>query len=289
MKKSLPYVLYTAIVFAAMEPASKLLSGQMNPLTLTFLRFLIGSAMLLPVAIRQIRRHGIRLSRRDVLGLAVRGILCVCVSMGLLQVAVFNARSAATVAVIFSTNSVMTVLFAAWLLGERLTGRRIVAVVLCMAGVVVGSGGGAAENAAAVLYALLAAVAMSLFTVLGKRSMSKLPTPVQIGLSFSIGTAVLAVALLVAGIPLTARISGNQSWMVLLFLGVAVTGLGYLSYFKAMEKAGAFMASLVFFIKPILAPLMSWLILGTAQGGAMLFLAIALVTAGSTLMVLEKK
>ena len=113
-KQNLAYVLFTAVGFAAMEPASKLLTDQINPLALTFFRFLIGSIMLLPMAVHALRRRRLTLTLRDLVGLAVRGILCVCVSMGLLQVAVFRARSAAMVAVVFCTNSVMTVLFAAW-------------------------------------------------------------------------------------------------------------------------------------------------------------------------------
>ena len=49
---------YTALVFASMEPVSKLLNGQVNPFTLTFWRFLIGSAFVFPMAVREIRRKG---------------------------------------------------------------------------------------------------------------------------------------------------------------------------------------------------------------------------------------
>lgn len=288
-KKNFLYVLFTAVAFAAMEPASKLLAGQVDPLALTFLRFLIGSLLLLPMAVRTIRKQRLALSCRDLLGLAARGILCVCISMGFLQAAVFSANSAAMIAVIFSANSVMTAAFAAWLLQERLTRRRAAALALCMVGVAVGGGGAAAENVWSVLLAFLAAAAMSLFTVLGKRALGRIPTSVQIGLSFSIGTALLGLVLAAAGIPLSVQTLDVRSVGVLLFLGVVVTGLGYLSYFKAMEKAGAFMASLVFFIKPVLAPLMSLLILGEARGGAALYASLALVMAGSTLLLWEGK
>ena len=290
MKKiSLLYVLFTAVVFAAMEPASKLLAGQIGALSLTFLRFLVGSALLLPVALVTLRKRRIRLTRRDALALAVEGVLCVCVSMGLLQLAVFKAQSAALVAVIFCSNSVLTVLFAAWLLGERLTRPRVAALALCMAGVAIGGGAAQGESLEAVLYAVLSAVAMSLFTVLGKKTMRRIPPEAQVGLSFSIGTAALGLALLLAREPLWPAAMDARGACVVLFLGVAVTGLGYLSYFKAMEKAGAFMASLVFFIKPLLAPLMSLLLLGTASAGPTLMVSIALVLAGSALMLYERR
>lgn len=283
-KQNFLYVLFTAVAFAAMEPASKLLSGRVHPLALTFWRFLIGSLLLLPIAVHNMKKQKLSLNGRDLLGLAVRGILCVCVSMGLLQAAVFSAKSTAMIAVIFCTNSVMTVLFAAWLLKEKLTLRRMLALALCMAGVCAGGGAAGDEHISAVVLALLSALAMSLFTVLGKKELERIPTSVQIGISFSAGTAALGMALALAGVPLAIEAVDAKCVAILLFLGVVITGMGYLSYFKAMEKAGAFMASLVFFIKPVLAPLMSLLILGETKGGMPLYLSIALIMAGSTLM-----
>ncbi|WP_416348964.1 EamA family transporter [Listeria seeligeri] len=49
---------------------------------------------------------------------------------------------------------------------------------------------------------------------------------------------------------------------ILLYLGIGVTGIGFSSYFLAMENVGVSLASLVFFIKPALAPILAWIILG---------------------------
>jgi drug/metabolite transporter (DMT)-like permease len=73
------------------------------------------------------------------------------------------------------------------------------------------------------------------------------------------------------------------------YLGVVVTGIGYWAYFKAIEKAGTFMASFVFFIKPILAPLASLAVLGTTSTGVSFYAAIVLEILGSTLMLIERK
>jgi len=290
MDNSIWYVIYTALVFASMEPVSKLLNSQMHAFTLTFLRFFIGSLFLLPIAIREIRKKKLTFKGKDLFWLTVQGVLLVCVSMGTLQIAVFRAESAAFIAVIYCTSSVFTVIFAALILKERMTKRRILAVALCLAGICVGGGVNQHESLAAIILAFVAAISMSLFTVLGKILINRFPTKVQIGISFPIGTIILGIVELCAGIPFIPAQgnAGLYELFLILYLGVAVTGLGYLSYFQALELSGAFMASLVFFIKPILAPFMSLLILGKTNSSPLLFVSIILIVSGS-LLVMKKE
>ena len=49
---------------------------------------------------------------------------------------------------------------------------------------------------------------------------------------------------------------------ILIYLGIFVTGIGYACYFKAIEKGGAIMGSLAFFVKPILTPFVTLVING---------------------------
>ena len=288
MKKSgLGYVLLTAVVFSTLEPVSKLMAGQMNALALTSVRFLIGAVVLLPFALGSIRRNSISLNRRDFLIFTLQGVLCVCVSMGMLQMAVYGANSPALIAVIFSSNSVFTIAFAALLLKEKITPVKLGALALCVLGVVAGAGGSGAESTMVILEAVGSALGMSLFTVLGKRYLKGLTPEVQTGLSFLVGSAAMMAALAVAGVnPFGGLSVGNLPLVG--YLGVAVTGLGYWSYFKAMEHAGAFMASFVFFIKPVLAPLAALAVLGTASVGTSFYISIALVLGGSLLMMWER-
>ena len=48
---------------------------------------------------------------------------------------------------------------------------------------------------------------------------------------------------------------------IVLFVYLGVTGLGFASYFIAMEKTSANTAALVFFFKPVLAPILAFFIL----------------------------
>jgi len=66
------------------------------------------------------------------------------------------------------------------------------------------------------------------------------------------------------------------------YISLFVTGIGYASYFLAIEASSASTASLVFYIKPALAPLLALAILGESIAPATIA-GIALVAVGSTI------
>jgi drug/metabolite transporter (DMT)-like permease len=67
---------------------------------------------------------------------------------------------------------------------------------------------------------------------------------------------------------------------VFLYICLGVTGLGYAAYFTAIERSSAATASLVFYLKPAVAPVMAMAFLGeTVAPGS--WAGIALVCAGS--------
>ena len=74
---------------------------------------------------------------------------------------------------------------------------------------------------------------------------------------------------------------------VLLFLGIALTGAGYWSYFKAMEKVSAVGASFVFFIKPVLTPFAVLLINGIIPDARVL-VSMAFVVCGSVILTRDR-
>ena len=66
----------------------------------------------------------------------------------------------------------------------------------------------------------------------------------------------------------------------LCYTGVCVTGLGYMCYFMAIEKGGAIMASLSYFIKPILTPFVTLFINGIAPS-LNVFIAVVFIVGAS--------
>ncbi len=287
MKNGIIFSILTAALFITLEPVSKLIANDVNPYTITFLRFFISAVVMLPFAAVKVKKEKIKITPKDIGTCLFLGIIFICISMVFLQIGVKKADSPALISIIFSSNSMFTVIFTALILKENLTKQKIIAILLCAIGVIICADFSSGSNMESVLYGLCAAVVFSAYTVLTKKFMTKLGGTVQAAISFLLGSVVLFVVLLFTGIP-TFTVIMNTNIVHLLYLGIAVTGIGYLSYFKAMEKGGTIMASLAFFIKPVLTPFATFFINGI-DPEPKIFLAILFVVAGSYLAVTTKK
>ncbi len=282
MKNSFLYIILTAVLFTTLEPVSKLIAADVSPLAMTFIRFFIGGAILLPFALVKLRKNNIKLSPKDYIILALLGVLCICISMVLLQVAVLKADSPALIAIIFCSNSVFTILLATLVLGEKMTVKKLLAMALCIAGVLVLADFSSGTNAVSVLLAVGAALTFSLYTVLSKKYSVKISGIIQTGFSFFFGSLVLLVILLVTGESIFSGLVSGKNIGIMLYLGIAVTGIGYWAFFRAMERSSATAASTAFFIKPILTPFAAFFINGIVPAPKV-FAALILVVAGSVL------
>lgn len=297
MKKGYLFIIFATFFFSSMETALKLASGSFNPVQLTFLRFLIGSLVLLPPALRELKRKGTALNARDFAFLAGTGFLCVVVSMILYQMAIVYSP-ASLVAVLFSCNPVFAVLFAHFLLGEKIYRHTVLSVVICTIGIlVIINPLHMAGGAVGIVLTICSALTFALYNIVGRTRSSRYGGTALTCFSFLFGCAEMLALIGVShiapaaalmnriGLPAFADIpvlSGIAPGSVpgLLYVGVFVTGLGYAFYFLAMEETSAATASLVFDIKPVLAPLLALALLGEPITGTMAA-GILLILAGS--------
>ncbi len=287
MKKGIIYSLITAILFVTLEPVSKLISNDVNPYAITFWRFLIGSLILIPPAVAKIRKNNIRITIKDILIMSGLGILFICVSMVTLQLAVKKADSPSLIAIIFSSNSVFTILFAKILVKEeKITKNKLIALVLGIAGVILCADFSSGTNAVSMAYALAAALSFSLYTALSRKYMTKLSGVIQSAGAFLTGSIILFAFLVSGGVDISLTFE-TDTVLILIYLGLFVTGIGYASYFLAMEKGGAIMASLAFFIKPLLTPFVTLVINGIVPD-IKVFIAVGFILAASYFAVYRK-
>lgn len=257
MNKGLLYILATAFAFSTMEIASKTISQAINPFQLTFLRFLIGGVTLLACSGGRWKS----LKKADLPFFLGTGFLCVVLSMTVFQLALLFAK-ASTVAVIISTNPVFTVPLAWLLLKERVDRRMPLYLSLSLLGVSCILYPWVGLEWRGALLATVAAVTFSLFSVVGRTRVTQYGPLLLNGVTFLVGAGLLLPLLLLFKVPLLAHTGDHL--LPILYLGVVTTGLGYLTYFLAMEETSTVTASVIFFIKPALAPLLSWIILREA-------------------------
>ncbi len=247
-----------------MEVAAKYTGGAFNSIQLTFLRFLIGGLMLLPFAISDLKKRGHSLTAGDLGYLLFLGVISISISMTLLQVSMIGIN-ANLAAIIICTNPLFTMIFAHFVADDPFTKRKAVVLLLMLIGLVI------VANPAEVLSggidplylgcAVVAAVTFGLYTAYGKRRIASIGGMAQNAFSFLFGCAVLLPVMLIADIPIFGGISA-QTLPVLLYLGIFVTGLGYYFYMKAIELGGPSVASIAFFLKPVIAPILAFIVLG---------------------------
>ena len=292
MKRGYLYILITTLLFSSMEVALKCIAGQLNPIQLNFSRFLVGGLVLVPLAVRELKKRRLSLDGRALGTFALLGLMGIAVSMSLYQLAVARVQ-ASVVGVLFSSNPVFVTLFAFLLLREKISKNQILGLALDVIGIVlIIQPWHLKLDALGVMYILLGTLLFALYGVCGKRQCARFGGLVVSCFSFLLGAAeMMALAALtaagldtIASIPfLTGYTAANLP--IVLYIYIGVTGIGFTCYFLSMEVTSAQTTSLVFFFKPALAPLLAFLILHEAIPGNMLA-GIACILCGSLASIL---
>jgi len=259
-----------------MEIALKVAGATFNPIQLNLIRFFVGSLVLVPIAQASLKKKGRKLTQADWRLFWLTGFCCVIVSMTLFQLAV-AATKASTVAVLFSCNPVFALLFAFLLLRERMSRASFISVVVSLIGLVVIIDPAHLSQPVGIILGLLSAVTFGFYSIVSRYGSNKLGLNgvVMTCYTFIAGTIELFVISLLTHIPVIAnslsaipslKVFANlpifanitlSSVPLLLYLGICVTGGGFAFYFMAMESSDVSTASLVFFIKPGLAPILA--------------------------------
>jgi drug/metabolite transporter (DMT)-like permease len=259
-------LLVSIVLFSTIEVASKLMqsgggiAGQ-YPFWLAALRFIVTGLVLFIPAARQLR--GKLLTGRDVATLAGLGLLGVTLMSSLYHLAI-TFLPANVAALVFSCNPVFVVLFAPLVLPEKITTRKLAAVVVCLTGIYVLAHERAdGISSAGLLLMLMAIIIFALYTVLFKKMTPRVGAlPVTAFAGLIGGLCILPLAFGFEGFPLTTY--GMADWLGIAYLALIGTALGYFLFIYGISHVEASAGSMAFFLKPFLAALFAWLILGEA-------------------------
>lgn len=289
MKKVIACIIGAAFLFATMEVALKVGGSGFDPLQLTFLRFFIGGLVLLPFGIKEYieKQNAFRtqghsgryMSVSDWIWLLLTGIVCIPVSMVLFQIGVMRCN-AATAAALMCLNPICTMALAHVFTSEKMDRRKLPAVIIGIAACIllmrpwnIQEG----NTSSGLILMLGAVLTFSAYTLMGKRTLAKIGTFTQTSISFILGSIVLMIIILMTGRPVLQ--GAAQHPLLIAYVGAAITGIGYLLYFLAIRFSDAATGSIVFFIKPGIAPFLAVLVLhetimwNTAAGILLLFCA----------------
>ena len=176
------------------------------------------------------------------------------VALGMNWVALFGAYRLLNVSLatlVYYAGPMLVILFSPLLFRERLTGTKIIAIILVAAGLVLISGSVAfgGLNPSGLLAAAASALFYAALMVFNKRirKTSGLQTAaLELDIAFVV---VLIYVLLTSGLPHPTR----ADLPYLLLIGLINTGLAYLLYFTGLQKLPAQSVALISYIDPVSA------------------------------------
>ena len=299
------YIAIATILFSTMEIALKTIAGRFNALQLNFLRFLIGGIFLLPFALASLKKRGAVIHARDWAFFALTGLTCVVVSMTLYQLAIQFCK-ASIVAILFSCNPVFILPLAAIFLKERIRGFTLASMLVSVAGMIcIMNPFKLSATRIGIALSLGSAAVFAVYGVMGKTRSLSIGGLATTAFSFIFGSVELLALILLTRVPAIGGVlkgaglgafadipilAGLDLGILPLFayISLCVTGIGYAAYFMAIEATSAATASLVFYIKPALAPLLALIILGESIAPTTIA-GIALIVAGSAMSFLGLK
>jgi len=313
MKKGIICVIIATALFASMEVSIKATGGAFNANQLNFLRFLIGGIVLLPFAIKKLKKAGYKLTLADLGKTALTGFICVVVSMTCFLLSVVKL-SASLASLFISCNTFFGILLARLLLREKNSRNVYIALVLCFIGMLVTiinpfnlAESHIRASTSGVILGLICGITFALYGVVGKIYAKGKPIGgvVMTTFAFLFGTLELAILMALTHIPSVANFmldAGFTSFAyvpffkgialsnlaLLLFISIFITGVAYVCYFYAIEQLSLTFASLVFFIKPVLAPIIAIIFL-SENPQINFWLGLVLIVLGSVIIFTENK
>lgn len=255
------YLAVTIILFSTLEVVSSPLKGLVDPLQLTFMRFAIGGLTLLPIIL--INKE--KITRKDFLFLAGLGVLNIVISMGSLQLSISMGK-ASTAAILVSSNPIFVALFSVLLLKENFTINKAICIIMGIIGIslIVFKGGSGGDTVQSIFFGIFASITFGLYTVLGKLKSENISSLTMICVSALLGSIFYVPILLYKGMPLFCFPHGSV--IRILYMGVFLSGIAYITYMKALKILTASKGSMVFFLKPVIASLLAVVFLNETIG-----------------------
>lgn len=285
-KTAILYLLATFSLWGSLYVVSKLVLGKLPTFTVAASRFVIAF-----ITLSLLLRKGGKpqpFQREDWKYLVLIGFFGYFISVGAQLLGTKFAGSTAA-SLINSMNPISMSVVAAIFLGEKLTPKKIIGILLALAGVYLILGGGQGAN--------LTGVALSVFAVLGWSTVSVLTRklggkyePLQItrcavGIAAVCNMAAAAVELVVSDAPVTVDLTCVVG---LVYMGVFCTGVAYLLWNKSLAAMEAGTCSAFYPVQPLVSALLGAIVFHEKLG-VRFFIGAALVAAGVLLSIYTKK
>ncbi|MGO9310058.1 MAG: DMT family transporter [Spirochaetia bacterium] len=236
-------------------------------LSIAALRMVIAALVVAPFALFRCRAEIRGLSAKDAgLGLASGVLLALHFAF---WTSSLDSTSVMSSVVFVSTNPLFVAAASALVFRERLRPVALAGIgAALVGGIVVGlsdAGDGGAASGRGDVLAILGALALSGYLLVGRRLRRRMSLPLYVGFSYVTAASVLLCVVGLSGTRMTGFPMGGYLWVLLLALGPQL--LGHTSYNYALKYVSATFAAVTLLGEPIGASLLAVLLLSQVPTG----------------------
>lgn len=258
------FIAITVFLWSTIEVMSKFVQNDTEPLTIAFLRFLIGGIVLIPLLIRYGRRADWSLFRSKEWALLVTISFVGITGTFVLYHKALVWIDASSVATMVSMVPLFASPISIVLLKEHIGPVGIAGLIMGGAGILIlnFSEGLELTSIIGVSVMVLAVFCFSLYSVLMKPLNRKMDSRVTTPMSLMIGAFFMIPFMIMENDPLIPTEISTGSWLGLLYLAVFTVGLAYLFYFLGLNHVEVSKGSSLLYLKPVTASVLAFMFIG---------------------------
>lgn len=240
-------------------------NGSVDAITISLIRFAIGSAVLFTLGIVFYRDKIFAINAKDLLQLALLGAF----GVGGMSVLLFAGQRSATAinaALVIELNPIMILFLGLWM-GEKIRKFQYIGICLGLLGCLMAIGiitpsgiSYKSHHISGELILLFAGTCWAFYAVFSKKIVKRLGGFVSITWTMlAVAVELLIVRLVVPYDYITPR--GTDTWLVILYLAVFPTALAYFAWSEALTKIKLSLLNITQYLTPVFTIILAWILL----------------------------
>lgn len=239
-------LIITIILFSTIEVFSKMITGNLDPFLLAFIRFFTIGILIILIKYKRV----VSLSKKELFKLFRLGIIGITIALGAFHLSIKELEASVS-AVIFCINPIFAALYAILILGEKFHINKVVGSIVSFIGVYIISFGFNLfnlNNIKSVFLMLIAAAAFGIYTSLSKEMIKKHGAIMVTGMSFIFGS--LPYLFFIKNYKIEDL---RTSIPIIIYLTFITTGFAYILFFYGLKRVNIIIGSSIFYLKPVIA------------------------------------
>jgi drug/metabolite transporter (DMT)-like permease len=282
-KKAYLYLLFTFFAWGSLYVVSKFVLGKIPVITISFLRYAIaGSVLYILLKQRKLKK----IEKRDYKYVFLIGFLGYFIAIGL-QLLGTKLSSAALASLVNSMNPVVIMLFAVFILKEKLTVKKAVCGLFAIAGVYIIVGGADDSGQLSGIIVSIVSVILWSWVCVMVRKITQKYDAFQVTAYAIITAAICTLPFSMWELCVMPAQFDRSAILSILYIGLICTAMSHLLWNKSLSMIEAGTCSLFYPLQPLIAVLLGCVFLGESINLNFVIGAI-LIIGGVLFSILEK-